>query len=103
MISGKNKSKSLTKDISCECKCRFDGKKCNSDQRCNSDKYHCECKKHHLYEKDDIWNPAICSCKNGKYLASIMDVSAITCGEVIEETKIVPTNFHEKICKSNNL
>ena len=27
MITGINKSKTLTKHISCECKCRFDGKK----------------------------------------------------------------------------
>ena len=26
MITGINKSKTLTKHISCECKCRFDGK-----------------------------------------------------------------------------
>ena len=26
MITGINESKTLTKDISCECKCRFDGK-----------------------------------------------------------------------------
>ena len=25
-----------------------------------------------IYQKD-IWNPAICSWKNGKYLASIID------------------------------
>ena len=31
MITAKSGSKILTKDISCECKCRFDGKKCNSD------------------------------------------------------------------------
>ena len=29
-------------------------------------------------------NSAICNCENGKYLASIMDYSAITCHEVIE-------------------
>ena len=28
MITGKNESKML-KDISCECKCKFDGRKCN--------------------------------------------------------------------------
>ena len=27
MITGINESKTLTKDISCECKCKFDGKK----------------------------------------------------------------------------
>ena len=32
IIAGINQSKTLTKHISCECKCRFDGKKCNSNQ-----------------------------------------------------------------------
>ena len=29
MITGKNESKIFTKDISCECKCKFDGRKFN--------------------------------------------------------------------------
>ena len=37
MITGINDSKILTKHI-CECKCRFDGRKCNSDQWWNNDK-----------------------------------------------------------------
>ena len=32
MITGKYEWKTLTKDISCECKCKFDGRKSNSDQ-----------------------------------------------------------------------
>ena len=32
MIKGINESKTLTKHISCECKCEFDGRKCNSNQ-----------------------------------------------------------------------
>ena len=46
----------------------------------------CECKKCHVFEKYYIWNPATYSCENGKYLASIMlmDVSVITCNEIIE-------------------
>ena len=32
MITGINESKTLTKQVSCECKCKFDGRKCNSDQ-----------------------------------------------------------------------
>ena len=83
MITGKSESKILTKDISCKCKCKFDGKKCNSDQWWNNDKCLCECKKCHACKKDYIWNPATCSCQNGKYLASIMDDSAITCDEYI--------------------
>ena len=38
MITGINKSKNLTKHISCKCKCKFDGRKCNSDQWWNNDK-----------------------------------------------------------------
>ena len=42
------------------------------------DKRKRECKKHHTCEKDYIWNPDMCSCKNVKYLANIMDDSMIT-------------------------
>ena len=38
MITGINESKTLTKHISCECKCRFDGRKCNSNQWWNNNK-----------------------------------------------------------------
>ena len=87
----------------------FDGRKCNPNQKRNNDKCRNinECKnlkKHCLCKKDFIWNPATCSCKNGKYLASIIDDSVIPCYEIIdaeaksydEETKTIPTNFNEK-------
>ena len=32
MTTEMNDSKTLTKHVSCECKCIFDGRKCNSDQ-----------------------------------------------------------------------
>ena len=112
MIKGKNESKILTKDISRKCKCKFDGRICNSNQKWNNDKCRCECKKHHICEKGCIWNPATCSCKNDKYLASIIDDPVITCDEIIyaeaklndEETKTVPTNYNEKniTCKTEN-
>ena len=50
-------------------------------------------KKYRICEKDYIWNPATCSCENGKYLASIIDDSVITCVGIIGETKTVSTNF----------
>ena len=50
----------------------------------------------YIYIKDYIWNLATCSCENGKYLASIMDNSEITCDESIKESKAFPTNFNEK-------
>ena len=33
--------------------------------------------------KDYIRNPPTCSCESGKYLANIMEDSAITCDEII--------------------
>ena len=38
MITGINESKTLTKRLSCEFKCKFDAKKCNSDQWWNNNK-----------------------------------------------------------------
>ena len=73
MITGKNESDILTKDILCQCKCKFDGRMCNSNQKWNNNKCQCECKKYHICEKGYFWNPATCSCENGKYLASIID------------------------------
>ena len=66
MITGINESKILTKDISCECKCKLDGRKCNSDQWWINDKCRCEYKKLHICEKDYVWNPATCNCENKK-------------------------------------
>ena len=38
LIARVNKSKTLTKHISCECKCKFDGRKCSSNQKWNNDR-----------------------------------------------------------------
>ena len=103
MITGMNESKTLAKHISCECKCKFDERKCNSDQWWNNDKCRSECGNHHICEKDYVWNPATCNCENGKYLASIMDDSAIMCDEVVKSND-EEINFNEKkaICKTQN-
>ena len=87
-----------------KCKCKFNGRKCNSYQKWSNDKRWCECIKH-ISEKDYIWNSATCSCQNGKYLGIIFDDSVITCDKNIdtyteaksceEETKTVKANFNE--------
>ena len=38
LATGKNESKTLTKHVSCECQCKFDGTKCNSIQKWNNEK-----------------------------------------------------------------
>ena len=52
MITGINESKTLMQHISCEYKCKFDARKCNSDQGWNKDKCLCDCKRRHVCEKD---------------------------------------------------
>ena len=91
----------LTKHISCECKCTFDGRKYNSYQWWNNDKCRCECKRRHICGKDYVWNRATCNCENGKYLAGIMDASAITCNGITESFDEI-TNFNGKkpTCKT---
>ena len=51
--------------------------------------------------KNYVWNLSTCNCENGKYLASIMDDSAIICDEIID---VKETNFNKKniICKTQN-
>ena len=46
-----------------------------------------------------IWNPSTCSCEKGKYLAIIVDDSAITCDEIIDgeaRSYDEETNFNER-------
>ena len=58
----------------------------------------------HVCEKEYFCHPSKCNCENGKYLANIMDDSAIIYDEVIEphEGEI---NLNEKkaICKTQSL
>ena len=43
-------------------------------------------------------NTATCSCENGKYLASVIDNSVITCDEIID-AETIPINI---ICETKS-
>ena len=78
--------KILTKHTSCEYKCKFDGRKCNSYHNWNNDKWRCESnnpKEHNACEKDYICNPSTCIRYKSRYSASFIDESVITCNEII--------------------
>ena len=92
MITAINDSITLTKHIACEFSWRFDG---NSDQWWNNDKCWREYKNRHVCEKDYILTPSTYSCENGKYLAIIVDDSAITCDEFMK-------SYNEKIKSYSN-
>ena len=85
-LQEENESKTLTKDISCKCECKFNGTKFNSNQLWNNDKCQCECKKHYICENAYVSNPATSNCENGKYLALII------CNEVMD---VRETDFNE--------
>ena len=88
MITGINEWKTLTKHISWECKCKFDGTKCNSNQNWDNNKSRWKCKIClKICEKDYIWNPATCTCESGKCLPSIIDDSVIAWDEIIGAEK----------------
>ena len=59
-------------------------------------------KKRHVCDKDYVSNPATCNCENGKYLASIIDDSAIMCDVIIEETVPINLNENKTNCKMQN-
>ena len=44
MITGISESKILAKHTSCQCKCKFDDRKYNLNQKWNNEKCRCECK-----------------------------------------------------------
>ena len=60
--------------------------------------------KNAMYRKKNyIWNLSACGCKNGKYLASIIDHSAITCDDAIESyNKEKNFNKNKGICNTQN-
>ena len=42
------------------------------------------------------------TCENGKYVGSIIDYSVVTCDEIIEATKTVPTSTSSTSTKSTS-
>ena len=58
------------------------------------------CAKKKGNNNNNIWNPATCNCKNGKYARNIIHDSVITCDKIIEETKTIPTKSTSAKCTS---
>ena len=88
MITNKNEAKAMPEHISCDCKCKFNGTICNSNQKWNNKTCQCECKNYHTCKKDNSWNPTTCICENSKYLKS---TSVTECDEIITAMDTVST------------
>ena len=89
------RNRTLTNHISCEFKCKCDGRECISSQSGAA----INPKEHPVCKKDSIWNATTCECKNEKHLARMIDESVITFDEIMtaaakfsdKETKTIPT------------
>ena len=86
IITGINESKTLTKHMSCESRCE-----------CK------DLKEHHVREKSYCWNPTICTCKNGEYLARTIDNSVITHDKVINAEDSVSTNVSKNVTSTASI
>ena len=119
MIKEINELKTLAKHFSFECRCEFDGKKCNSRQKLNNDNCQCECKKpikQSGFEEDYVSNSSSCAreyykdCDMGEYLRyceyikRFFDYLVVTCDEIAGTTEITSISPSNEInfCSSNN-
>ena len=69
LITVINKSKTLIKHISYNGKCKFDGRKCCSNQTWNHNKCQGKCEKpvkHCIYKEEYAWNQNICTWEYAK-------------------------------------
>ena len=87
MITNKNETKAMTENISCDCKCKFNGTVCNSNQEWNKTCQR-ECKNYRTCRKDYSWNPSTCISENSKYLKC---TSVTECDEIISLMDIIST------------
>ena len=99
MITKKNEAKTITKHISCDCKCKLISTTCSSNQKWNNETCQCKCKNHCTCKKDYNWNPRTCTCENSKCSKSIADTLAIECDELMSVINIVLTKMANTIAQ----
>ena len=63
MIAKKNEAKTMTKHVSCDCKCKFNSTTCNWNQKRNNQTCQCECKYYAKFKNGYSWNPSTCIFK----------------------------------------
>ena len=85
IIAKIREAKTLIKDISCDCKFKFNSATCNSNEKWNNKICQCECKNYRTCTKDYSWNPSICIS------------SVILRNEIINAADSVSTNLKNTI------
>ena len=75
ILTNENGAKIMAKHISCNCKCKFNSTKWNSNQKWNNETFQCECKSYRKCKRDYSLNPSKCICDKRNYLKSAADTS----------------------------
>ena len=68
MTRNKNEDKVMTEHVSCDCKCKFNSKICNSNQKWNSKTCKCEGKNYRTCKKGYSQNRSTCICENNNHI-----------------------------------
>ena len=82
----------MVKQISSDCKCKFNTTTCSSNKNWNNETCQCECKNYGTFKNDHGCNPSTCICENGKYLKSIVDDLKIVSDEFMYVVDVVSLN-----------
>ena len=93
LIWQQTEAKTMTKHISCDCKCKFNRTTGNSNLKWNNKTCQCKCKNYRTSKKDYSWDPSTCICENNKYLKNIADTSVIACDEIISAMDMISTKL----------
>ena len=67
MITNKSDAKTMTKHISCDCKCKFNSTACNLNQKWNNKIYQCKYENYRNCKKDCSRNPGTYISENSNY------------------------------------
>ena len=104
MITRTNESRTLKKHISCNCRCKRDGKKCSVNQEWNNNKCHCECKNSItdcVCKSNYIWNTSTSDCEVAEYIENYAYMksydSVITYVEIIVVVAKSYNNISENV------
>ena len=61
--ANKNEAKAMKKQVSWDCKSKFNSTTYNSEQKWNNKTCQCQYKNCHKCKKDHSWNPSTCICE----------------------------------------
>ena len=101
MITRTNESKTLTKHISCDCKHKFDGRKCNSNQQWNKHLHRrvYKTQQNITYMKKNIFE--ILRRLLDEHSKSIIGDSVITCNEITDAVAQSYDDTSDAMSKNN--